>query len=60
MTSDGVLRHPSYVGLRQDKPAAAVCVCVSSSNAQSRRRSAGPPAHGRVPRRLEFVLLCEF
>jgi bifunctional non-homologous end joining protein LigD len=24
MTSDGVLRHPSYIGLREDKPAKAV------------------------------------
>lgn len=26
MTSDGILRHPSYVGLREDKPAKAVKV----------------------------------
>ena len=47
VTDDGILRHPSFIGLREDKPAAEVVRKVPGT---SKIRERGRAADGRKPR----------
>lgn len=50
-TEDGVLRHPSFQGLREDKPASE----VGPENPQQHDRATGvPPSGDPVPSRIRF------
>ena len=47
-TNDGALRHPAFMGLREDKPAADVV--REDESTSRRRRSFAPPSRSRVLR----------
>jgi bifunctional non-homologous end joining protein LigD len=49
-TDDGKLRHPVYLGLRDDKLASEVIREAPAARARGRRDAAGPAAHGRDAR----------
>jgi bifunctional non-homologous end joining protein LigD len=56
-TDDGVLRHPSYKGLREDKPAAEVRIEKAEPVAQAEARGSGRARRGEASMEIEGVVL---